>query len=127
MLDEEEADPDSDVDIEEDDSTETDLENVLDVFGDEGLPRTQGWYRRVSRFNLSMGLVSKHPWIRSLSSGLRTWLSSQSGRPRRIWESDSKGMSPQTMSWSKMPREQNLFFDVALLACGLKQLKFLDV
>jgi len=43
MLDEEEADPDSDVDIEEDDSTETDLENVLDVFGDEGLPRTQGW------------------------------------------------------------------------------------
>ena len=45
MLDEDVADSDSEVDMEEDDSTETDLENVLDndVVGVEGLPRTHGW------------------------------------------------------------------------------------
>lgn len=98
---------DSDVDMEDDDSTEIDLRNCVEVPDTES-PITQGWEPRLSRFSLVFGSVSRQPQIRSFSWGPRTVLSDQSGRPRRIWVSDSKGMSPQTMSWRRIPRDQTV-------------------
>ena len=54
------------------------------------------------------GSVSRHPWISDCSSGLSTVLLDQSGSPSKIWESDSKGMSPQTMSCRRTPRDQTV-------------------
>lgn len=96
---------DSDVDIDEEDSTEIDLKNCVDV---PDSPLTQGWDPRLSRLSLVQGSVSRQPQIRSFSWVPRTLLSDQSGRPRRICVSDSKGMSPQTMSWRRIPRDQTV-------------------
>lgn len=71
-----------------------------------------GWARICSNVGRSAGRYSKHRRIRSSHCG------DNRSRPgvrvakltvaRTIWSSCSKGMSPQTMSYSKMPSDQTV-------------------
>ena len=103
----EHEDEDDEVDISEEvESTETDWRKAgwLDL----AWPLSQGCDGSASSDSLWPGSVSRHPWISDCSSGLSTVLLDQSGSPSKIWESDSKGMSPQTMSWRSTPRDQTV-------------------
>ena len=68
--------------------------------------RIQGWDWMASSCILSAGLILRQDLTRSLHSSLMFFLNTSSAL--HIWSSFSNGMSPQTMSNKRMPRDQTV-------------------